>query len=191
MAERILAKTDDFAHSPKLQKWIDENSKQSSVDDELVNDNIIQIEDDINFIIVGDGPQFEKAQEIVEKSDILRNKVHLVGYSSEVNSFLGMFDCFILTSKVEGLPNVIIEAQFCGIPVLTTDAGGAKECFLEGETGYLSESDSVGSISEKLSSILSDKKFLNDSKSKSIEFAKEAFGEDTWAKKINKLYLGK
>jgi glycosyltransferase involved in cell wall biosynthesis len=74
---------------------------------------------------------------------------------------------------------------------LTTDAGGAKECFLEGETGYLSESDSVGSISEKLSSILSDKKFLNDSKSKSIEFAKEAFGEDTWAKKINKLYLGK
>ena len=191
VAERILAKTDDFAHSPQLQKWIDENSKHSIMDDELVNNNILQIEDEINFIIVGDGPQFEKAQEIVEKSEILRNKVHLVGYSSEVNAFLGMFDCFILTSKVEGLPNVIIEAQFCGIPVLTTDAGGAKECFLEGETGYLSESDSVGSISEKLISILSDKKFLNDSKQKSIEFAKEAFGEDTWAKKINELYLRK
>ena len=101
-----------------------------------------------------------------------------------------MFDCFILTSKVEGLPNVIIEAQFCGLPVLTTDAGGAKECFIEGETGFLSKSDSIESLALNLKNILSNKKFLKNAKKKSRKFAMESFGEDTWSKKINQLYAG-
>ena len=191
IAERILSNSEDFAYSPELEKWINEN--KSANQHELEETNSIKNKNllgDINFIMVGDGPQLEKARHIVEKSEYLNGKVHLVGYSSEVNVFLEMFDCFILTSKVEGLPNVIIEAQFCGVPVLTTDAGGAKECIIEGETGFLSKSDSIESLALNLKNILSNKKFLKNAKKKSRKFAMESFGEDTWSKKINQLYSG-
>ena len=191
IAERILANSENFTYTRELEKWINENNSGSESELEinsLIQDN--ESIEDINFIMVGDGPQLEKARQIVEKSEILRGKVHLVGYSSEVNLFLEIFDCFILTSKVEGLPNVLIEAQFCGVPVLTTDAGGAKECIIEGETGYLSNTDSIEDLSTKLRNILNDKKFLKSSKNKSKNFAKESFGEDTWSNKINELYAG-
>ena len=191
IAERILSDSIDFSYSPGLEKWINENNSGNKP--ELEENRLIQSNqkiEDINFIMVGDGPQLEKARQIVEESEVLKGKVHLVGYSSEVNLFLEMFDCFILTSKVEGLPNVIIEAQFCGVPVLTTDAGGAKECIIEGETGFLSNSDSIEELSLNLKNMLSDRKFLKNAKKKSKKFAKESFGEDTWANKINQLYAG-
>src|SRR5690606_23905969 len=41
----------------------------------------------------------------------------------------------VLLSRFEGLPNVLIEAQYSGVPVVTTPAGGAAECLIEGVTG--------------------------------------------------------
>ena len=70
--------------------------------------------------MLGDEPQFDKAREIVKESEILSGKVHFVGFGTRCE-YLRNFDCFLLTSKVEGLPNVVIEAQSCGIPVLSTN----------------------------------------------------------------------
>jgi glycosyltransferase involved in cell wall biosynthesis len=46
-------------------------------------------------------------------------------------------DIFVLLSRFEGLPNVLIEAQMCGVPVVSTPAGSAEDTFLNGETGFL------------------------------------------------------
>ena len=43
---------------------------------------------DIKVIMVGDGPQFENAKEIVDASEIMKNKVHLVGFSGNVGKYL-------------------------------------------------------------------------------------------------------
>ena len=43
----------------------------------------------------------------------------------------------VLMSSFEGLPNVLIEAQYLGVPVVSTPAGGASECFIEGVTGHI------------------------------------------------------
>ena len=92
--------------------------------------------------------------------------------------------------QVEGLPNVIIEAQFSGLPVLTTNAGGAVECIIEGETGILSETDSPEILAEKLLRMLEDEKFMRSASKKSKKFAKSEFSLETMAKRIGKLYEG-
>jgi len=43
----------------------------------------------------------------------------------------------LCTSSTEGLPNVPIEAQSLGVPVVATDAGGTREPFVDGEGGFL------------------------------------------------------
>ena len=146
--------------------------------------------EEFDFIMVGDGPQIEKARRIVDNSNTLNGKVHIVGYSSKIKDYLSSFDCLVLTSRVEGLPNVIIEAQFSGLPVLTTNAGGAVECIIEGETGVLSETDSPKILAEKLLTMLEDKKFMRTASKKSKKFAKSEFSLETMAKRVGKLYEG-
>ena len=67
-----------------------------------------------------------------------------------VKSWLDKFDLFFLCSRVEGLPNVIIEAQGFGVPVISTNAGGANETIIDGETGYIVESHDPNDLSSKI-----------------------------------------
>lgn len=47
------------------------------------------------------------------------------------------FDAFIYTSAFDGLPNIVLEALGCGLPVIAPDIGGISEAVVDGETGYL------------------------------------------------------
>ena len=51
-------------------------------------------------------------------------------------------DVFLFTSATEGLPNVLIEAQGFGVPVVSTKVGGVPEIVADGETGILVEQSS-------------------------------------------------
>ena len=194
MAESILSRELGAEHSVELQKWVIQNEGDVEEEIEVFPDSersgeLVGI-DEIQFIMVGEGPQLEKARAIVEDSEILRERVHIVGYSPEVSSYMMSFDCFVLTSKVEGLPNVIIEAKFSGLPVLTTDAGGASECIDEGETGQVAKSDSPSYLAETLLEMLNDKKFMKGAPKKAKKFASSEFSKEILAKRMGKLYGG-
>jgi Vi polysaccharide biosynthesis protein TviE len=64
-----------------------------------------------------------------------------VGVSSSVGFWLSKMDLFMLLSKQEGLPNVVIEAQLSGVPVVITPAGGAPESLIPGVTGIVTGPD--------------------------------------------------
>ena len=185
MAESVLSDRGK-PRSEELYEWVTQNGTEYGISSFESSAGM----GEFNFIMVGDGPQIEKARRIVDNSKALNGKVHIVGYSSEIRDYLSSFDCLVLTSRVEGLPNVIIEAQFSGLPVLTTNAGGAVECIIEGETGILSETDSPEILAEKLLRMLEDEKFMRSASKKSKKFAKSEFSLDSMAKRIGKLYEG-
>jgi len=63
----------------------------------------------------------------------------------------------VLMSSFEGLPNVLIEAQYLGVPVVSTPAGGASECFIEGVTGHVlncADKTDLDLASEKVSALI-------------------------------------
>ncbi len=88
------------------------------------------------FILVGDGPLLTTAKQYAEVLGIA-SRVLFVGQSNSVGFWLKQFDAFLLLSRFEGLPNVLIEAQYAGVPVVSTPAGGAAETVLRGETGLI------------------------------------------------------
>lgn len=91
------------------------------------------------FVIVGSGQKLEEARDLVRKLRITR-RVLFAGTSSAVGYWYDKMDVKVLLSRFEGLPNVLIEAQQLGTPVVSTPAGGAQECFVEGVTGYILDS---------------------------------------------------
>ncbi|MER8846074.1 glycosyltransferase [Mesorhizobium australicum] len=91
---------------------------------------------DVRFIMVGDGPLHSAAMSHARKLGI-EDRVLFTGRSQHVGFWLSQMDVFLLLSRHEGLPNVLIEAQYSGLPVVATPAGGSGETFDNGRTGTL------------------------------------------------------
>lgn len=88
------------------------------------------------FVIVGDGRLRDIIEALAQELSVT-DRLLLVGLSNHVGYWYSQMDASVLLSRYEGLPNVLIEAQLLGVPVISTPAGGAGECFVEDETGHL------------------------------------------------------
>ena len=91
---------------------------------------------DVRFLIVGDGPCRSDLMRCVSENG-LDGKISFLGERDDVPQLLANADVFWLTSKWEGLPNVVLEAMACGKPVVARDVGACRELINHGETGFL------------------------------------------------------
>lgn len=90
----------------------------------------------INLIIVGDGPYREILEKLVEQYDV-KDIVQFVGgkEKNELSEYYRNADIFILPSRMEGMPNVVLEAMASGLPIIMTPCGGSEE--LVKKNGYV------------------------------------------------------
>lgn len=93
---------------------------------------------DARVVLVGGGRLLESAENLAAELGI-SERILFVGRSSRVGFWMSKMDVLILMSRYEGLPNVLIEAQYMGVRVVTTPAGGAAECLIDGTTGHVLE----------------------------------------------------
>lgn len=87
------------------------------------------------FVLVGSGNMMPAVRKTIARLGIA-DRVLVAGRSQHVGFWLAKFDALYLLSRYEGLPNVLIEAQTAGVPVVSTPAGGACEAFVHGVTGF-------------------------------------------------------
>lgn len=88
-----------------------------------------------HFIIYGDGPMRADMQELATRLGIA-DRLHLPGRQDEIGSCYKAMDVVLLTSRHEGLPNVLLEAQSLAVPVVAPDVGGVGETIVNGVTGW-------------------------------------------------------
>ncbi|WP_424136991.1 glycosyltransferase [Roseomonas chloroacetimidivorans] len=108
---------------------------------------------DARFILVGDG-ELRDAAEAHARALGIAGRVLFTGRRPDVGFWLRQFDALLLLSRWEGLPNVLIEAQGAGVPVVTTPAGGAAETLLHGETGWVLGSAAKPDLDEAASRLV-------------------------------------
>ena len=77
-------------------------------------------------------------------------RVLFPGYRSNVNDFYSAIDLYVLPSRSEGLPNVVLEAQLSGCPVVAFDVGGVREVISDGKTGFLVEPGDIASLASRI-----------------------------------------
>ena len=93
---------------------------------------------DAMLVIVGDGDSKSYLQELCKKLDIEHNII-FAGYKKNVYDYLNMFNTFIMPSKYEGIPIVILEAMAMKKIIISTNVGGIPEVIINNETGILLE----------------------------------------------------
>ena len=99
--------------------------------------NLLKKDHKLRLVIIGKGETENFLQNFIIKND-LQSKVKLLGYLKNPYPYIHASDIVILTSKFEGLPNILLEAQYLKKYIISTDCPtGPKEILLNGKAGDL------------------------------------------------------
>lgn len=111
------------------------------------------------FLVIGDGPRRAGIEALVEQRG-LGGQVVFTGFLADVDILTGMLDvaCLFTNYRIisEGMPNAVMEAMACGVPVIATAGGGTMELLHEGVEGYLVEDNDVEQAGQHLARLLDD-----------------------------------
>ena len=129
---------------------------------------------DCQFILIGDGPMREEMISYATELGLVEN-LHMLGVRDDIDIVVTAMDAFLLTSEIEGLPNVLMEAQYLGVPVVAPSVGGVPEAVNHGRSGFLCDESTPGSLGALLVGILEDSNFKSSVKSEGPEFVEREF----------------
>jgi len=132
----------------------------------------IQLQIPAKLMMVGDGPEKEKAEYQCQELGIL-DKVIFFGNSNEIDKILSYTDLFLLPSETESFGLAALEAMAWGVPVISSNSGGLPEVNFEGVSGYLSKTGNTDEMAENALKILKDTATLNEFKANALSVAKQ------------------
>jgi len=90
------------------------------------------------LLLIGDGPMRRGLEKLAGRLGIEDSVVFLGARSQEaVAQWMNRAHCLCLPSRSEGMPNVVLEALACGLPVVATEAGETPYLVKDGENGFL------------------------------------------------------
>ena len=115
------------------------------------------------LLMIGDGPERPNAEELSRSLEVC-NDIRFLGKQEQMDEILSISDLFLLTSSYESFGLSALEAMSCGVPVISTNAGGLGEINVHGYTGYLSNVADVEDMAQHAISILEDEQILNQFK---------------------------
>lgn len=115
---------------------------------------VIKEKPELKLRIVGDGILMGQIKELVNKMEI-SDSVIFDGIRKDMENVYANASVVVLTSRYEGMPNSLIEAIGCGIPVVSYDCPiGPSEIIQEGINGYLVEQDNIQQFADKIIDVI-------------------------------------
>lgn len=141
----------------------------------------------IRLIILGDGEKRQKLENLVNENEI-SNVVSMPGICSNVNEYLQSSDIYISASLTEGLPLSMLEAMACGLPIITSAAGGSIDLVKTGVNGIVYEKNNQKELENAIEQLLLDSKLRRQYAKKSRSIAEE-WSIENCASGYEKLYM--
>lgn len=112
------------------------SAQKAPLDFVRLADHIHRQRPEVHFVWIGDGPLEAEGKTLAGGLGLSEN-LHWAGQRSDVNALLPALDCFVLTSRWEGFPIVLLEAMAAGAPAVASDIPGNNEAIRDGLDGRL------------------------------------------------------
>lgn len=112
------------------------------------------------LIMLGDGPERERAEERAKELDIF-HCISFLGKTNEIERVLRMSDLFLLPSETESFGLAALEAMAAGVPVISSNTGGLPEVNVHGITGYMADVGDVEAMAKYGADLLKDASLHN------------------------------
>ncbi len=146
-------------------------------------DQLLDDELDVGLIIVGEGEERERLEKLI--GELGRSeRIHLLGYRSDVRELYEAMDIYALTSYREGLPNVVLEAMALEVPVVATRVAGVPLLIDHEKNGLLVEPGDEAALTQQLARLLQD----NSLRSRLAQAGRETIEtKHSFAKRMQKM----
>ena len=148
--------------------------------------SLLNTNDEIFFILAGDGEEKKEILEMIEQKKI--KNIFLPGFIHNPIEYLQSADVYLSTSLSEGLPYTLLEASMCGLPIIASDVRGNNEIVQNDINGYLFNLRNRSQAAEKILNIkgdLADYKKLSDN---ARRIFLDKFAEQKMISKLREVY---
>jgi glycosyltransferase involved in cell wall biosynthesis len=105
------------------------------------------------LLIAGTGPGEAELVQLAMRLG-LGQRVRFLGFQPNVRRWMQAADGFVLSSRYEGLPMVLLEAGACGLPAVATDVAGTREVIVNEETGWLARAGDANALAQAMTKLM-------------------------------------
>lgn len=139
-----------------------------------------------HLVICGNGP----LRSTLERQAAAMNcqRVHFLGHRKDLDSLMPVFNLFVLPSYTEGLPNVLLEAAACHVPIVATRVGGVPEIITEGESGFLVDPGNTKQLSAAIEQFLCNEQLAGHLVNNAYQVLVRKYSFTEQARKLENLY---
>ena len=134
----------------------------------------------------GDGAEKQRLQECARACHI-ESRVHLCGFIPDAARLLPAFDLFVLPSRKEGLPYVLMEAGYAGVPVVASNIPGNTDIIIHKRTGLVTETTPTA-VARAIETILNDPGYARSLADALSAHVRTVYSVDTMVADTRKLY---
>ena len=142
----------------------------------------------LRVFIVGDGSEYHRISDDIKKIKGDNVSIEMTSWILDIAGFNAGMDIMCLTSKNEGTPVSLIEAQATGIPVVSTDVGGVKDIVKDGTAGFVINRDDIETYVEKLRLLVEDEELRKKYGTFGRQFVMNRYGYQRLVSDMDKYY---
>ena len=144
--------------------------KVKRIEDVIIAFEGISKEMDVKLLLVGDGPERARLEQISRNSKFSKN-IFFLGSLKSTKEVLNISDLFILPSSKESFGLSALEAMACGVPVIASDSGGIPEVISHGKSGLLNSVGDTYQMTKNALKLLSNDSLLEKFKTNAYQQA--------------------
>jgi glycosyltransferase involved in cell wall biosynthesis len=142
------------------------------------------------WVICGEGPERQRLEKLIRDAN-LEEQVRLLGTVSHMDEQYQKAALYVMTSKMEGLPMVLLEAKSWGLPIVSFDImTGPSDIIRDGVNGFLVPPGDVDKLAERIEQLITQQN-LREQFSDHSQLDMEKFDFTTIVKKWEEIMEGK